>query len=246
MALIIDSIEGMDPAEAAHFVKTEDGKFALKPLEDNSHLKSALAKEREAAKAGKQWERLGKTPDEIAELLKEKEERDNADALKRGEFEKMTAAQKAKFDEEREGFRKDLSKRDKALEQRAIVADATQAYLNAGADPKSVHQLVALTRGHYKLEETDDNFVVRVIGQDGRPRIADANGTPMGIEHIAAEIKANVTEYGKFFLGSGATGGGSTPSGSSTNGKSMARSAFESLTPKAQMEFMKGAGTIKE
>ena len=89
LAAIVESIDSVPEAFRSEYTE-KDGKFHLnvEGLEDTGALKLTLQKERDARKALEKdvaaWKKLGKTPDEIAELTAAKE-REAEEAAKNAE-----------------------------------------------------------------------------------------------------------------------------------------------------------------
>ena len=96
LKLTVDSVEGLDDATKALY-QPKDGKFMLdvEGVEDTSALKGALQKERKAAETAskqvKRWEALGKSPEEIEELVAAQAKADEEKATKAGEWDKLRA-----------------------------------------------------------------------------------------------------------------------------------------------------------
>gem|GEM_PF-1621884 len=234
------------------FKQASDGMFEFEP-EDVTGLKSALEKEREANKKFapqiKAWEKLGKSPEEISALLerekdleRKKEELELQDALKKGEYQKVLDGEAKKREEMVSKFGEKESmwaQREKKLlgqiERDRIETDAIKNFLEVGADPKRVHQLLKLTRENFRLEEGENGFDVQVIGQDGRTRIADSKGTAMGLKEFAAEVKSKVDEYGVFFTGVNASGGGA-PNGKPTTPGTFTLTREQAKDPQAYQQ----------
>src|ERR1700751_2111090 len=96
LALNVDSLDAVNENLRPLYVE-KDGKFVLDVdgIEDTSALKGALQKERKEREAKerqiKAWEKLGKTPDDIAELLEAQQARDLSEAERKGEWDKLKA-----------------------------------------------------------------------------------------------------------------------------------------------------------
>ena len=94
LQLTVDTLDAV-PENLRSLYSEADGKFrlAVDGLEDTAGLKSALQKEREAArtaeKQSKAWMALGKTPEEIAALIDAQRKAEEDRALKGGEFDKL-------------------------------------------------------------------------------------------------------------------------------------------------------------
>lgn len=250
---ILDSLDGVDAAVQSLYTKAEDGKFYLDVEglpEQREALKRANA---EAAQRRKDLEKYKDIdPAKYAELVKEQddvkrkaEDLATQEALRKGDYQKVMDEEAKKreqllqkFSEKENSFAAREKKLLGQIERDRIESDAVKHFLEAGADPKRVHQLLKLTRENLKIEEGETGFDVRVVGPDGRPRLADATGALMGLKHFADEVKANVNEYGVFFTGTGASGGGAQPSKPGAGAKTMTRAQFDTLSPDAKSAFL--------
>lgn len=214
LKLIVDSIDTLPEAQRTLYAKTEDGKFRLDldGYEDPAGLKSALDKERKAARdavgLSKAWKELGKTPEEIQELI-EARKRDEADKLtKAGEWDKL----RAQMTEAHNGV---LSKRDeregkltKQIERHLVDAAATAALASAGGNAEL---LLPHVKARTKVIEDAGDFVVRVVDAGGNPRV-DGNGEFLSIKDLVSEMRQSDV-FAPGFKAPGTTGGGA-PNGS--------------------------------
>jgi len=118
----------------------------------------------------KPYEDLG-DPDELRQLRDEAQKKQQAEAIKRGEFEKTLQELAAKKDAE-------ISKRDSIIKEYKV----NTPLLSAAAQFKAVNaeQVKALLINQVRLNENGD---VEVIGQDGSVRYNDA-GEPVGVETL--------------------------------------------------------------
>jgi hypothetical protein len=205
---VIDKLE--DVAEELRGLYSEkDGKFHLDVdgIEDTGGLKRALQAERKARedldKKIKKWEALGKTDEEIAELIRKLDEDEHKDAEKKGEWEKLRAQMNEKH-------AKELAKRDEQI-------SALRGRLNAELVDAKATSAIAAQKGvpdlllphvqrHVKV---DENFNVLVVDAKGDPRV-NGKGEPLSISELVAEMKSTET-YGRAFEGTGHSGGGTPP-----------------------------------
>ena len=205
-----EGIKGLYEEKDGGYVLSIDG------LEDTSGLKSALEKERKARsdfeKLSKAFQGLGKTPEEIAELLKVQDEAEKGKLEQKGEWEKLK-------NQLLEGHKKAIETKDEevkkmrsALESYLVDAAATEAI----ASEKGIPQLLLPhVKGTVKVVEEEGKYHVRILGADGSPRV-NTKGEFLGIKDLVTEMKGNDV-FGRAFDGTG-TGGGGAPSGAFPGG----------------------------
>lgn len=244
LKLIVDTLDDVPEALRGEYVE-KDGKFHLgvDGLEDTGGLKTALQKERadRAAyeKQVKAWQGLGKTPDEIKELLAAQEKADEDKATRAGEWDKL----KAQMNE----------KHDAALRAKDETITAMRARLNAElVDAKAVAAIAAakgvpeLLLPHVQRHvKVDDEFNVQVVDGKGDPRVG-AKGEPLTIADLVAEMKASEV-FGRAFEGSGQSGSGTQPNsagGAGGNG-GVPKSWAEAKTDEEKAAFLKAKADKK-
>ena len=191
------------------FYEEKDGGYVLSidGLEDTNGLKSALEKERKARseyeKTVRQYQGLGKSPEEIAELVKAQEESEKNKLEQKGEWEKLKA-------QLLESHKKELAARDEAvqkmkgtLESYLVDAAATEAIAAAKGIPQL---LLPHVKSAVKVIEEDGKYQVRVVGPDGSPRM-NAKGEFLGIKDFVSEMRESEV-FSRAFEGTGTTGSG--------------------------------------
>jgi hypothetical protein len=245
LKIIVDKIEDVDEAARPLYVQREDGKFSL-PLEgyeDPEKLKKAINVEREAvAKATarakeldkkiKDYEKLGKSAEEIEELVKAQAAAEEERLNRAGEWTKLKDQMNAKHQEELKVRDAKVDAKDqeivamrKALERNLIDAQATAAI----AAHKGVPDLLLpFVQRHVKVVQDGDNYFVRVVDTKGDPRV-DGKGDPLTIDALVAEMKGTDI-LGRAFEGSGQSGSGMRPNagGGRPAGGPTKRSDFKS------------------
>ena len=209
LKLTVDTLDGVaEPIRALY--EPKDGKFALKVegIEDTSGLKSALQKEREAAKAAKEYQALGLSPAEIAELkaARDKAEEDKARAA--GDFDKIRGKMAEQHQSELAKLKAELEA-VQASEHRAVVTTGLMnALAEAGATNEGLDLLPAILRDRAKIEAADGKRVVKVLDADGVPMIGKG-GKDAGFADLADWA---VSKYPSLFKSKTMAGSG-TPSG---------------------------------
>jgi hypothetical protein len=232
LALSVDKLDSVPEALRALYTE-KDGKFRLdvEGIEDTTGLKSALDKERKDRSAFekqvKAWQGIGKTPDEIAELLREQEERTTHDAEKKGEWDKLRAQMNEKHEAALKAKDADIVKMRATLEKHLVDSQAVTEI----AKLKGVPELLL---PHVQRQvRVDDEFKVTVVDAKGDPRV-NGKGEPLSIADLIAEMRQHEV-FGRAFDGSGKSGSGTPPNGrtggTGNDKKEIKRSDFDALDP---------------
>lgn len=219
-----EGIKGLYEEKDGGYVLSIDG------LEDTNGLKSALEKERKARseyeKAVRKYEGLGKSPDEIAELVRLQEEAEKNKLEQKGEWDKLKA-------QLIENHKKELASRDEAvqkmketLESYLVDAAATEAIASARGIPQL---LLPHVKASVKVVEEDGKYLVRVVGKDGTPRM-NSKGEFIGIKDLVSEMRDSDI-FARAFEGTGASGGGFSPNQSAPRGGTFVLSRADAKDP---------------
>ena len=200
-----EGIRGLYEEKDGGYILSVDG------IEDTSGLKSALEKERKSRsdyeKLARSYRDLGKSPEEISELLKVQEEAEKTTLEKRGEWDKLKTQLLETHKKELEAERDKVQKMNVALESYLIDAQATEAIASEKGIPLL---LLPHIKNMVKAVEENGKYLVRVIGPDGVPRM-NGKGEYLTIKDAVSEMKKSDI-FARAFEGSGVTGGGSGPS----------------------------------
>ena len=222
LALTVDSLDNI-PESVRSFYEPDGDRFrlAVDGLEDPVGLKTALQKEREAArnfeKETKAWKQLGKTPEEIQTLIAAANKAEE-DRLKRnGEWSQLKAQMNEQTAREKAELQEKLSAKDKAIEKYLIDAQATAAISELKG---SARILLPHVKASVKVVEENGSFLTRVVDDSGNPRV-NAKGKYLTIKDLVSEMRQS-EDFGRAFDATGTTGGGATGSqrtGSPQKGK---------------------------
>lgn len=219
LKFVVDSLESVAEEHRALYVKDgEKFRLQLDGYEDPTGLKSALEKERKAArdadKQAKAWAALGKTPEEISDLLEAQQKVEEERATKSGEWDKLKQQMLEKHQVE-------IAKKDDAikamrghLERYLVDAAGTAAIAEAKGVPAL---LLPHVKSAVRVIEDNGEFVVRVVGADGNPRV-NGKGDFLSIADLVGEMRQSEV-YGRAFEPSGTSGGGANQSANGAAGK---------------------------
>ncbi len=214
LKLSVDKLDDVEENLRSLYVE-KDGKFSLAVdgIEDTSALKEALRKERkradDAEKQRKAWEKSGKTPDEIQELIEAQEQRALTEAERKGEWDKLRGQMNEKHAKDLQTKDETIGQMRKRLEAELIDAKAVAEVAAQGGNPKL---LLPHVRQHVKV---DEDFNVVVVDAKGVPRV-DGKGDPLTISALIAEMKA-ADDFGQAFKGSEHSGSGTRPNNGGGN-----------------------------
>lgn len=224
-------------------MKIENGNVVPETEEEKAALTAMVEKEKSGLIA-KRDELMGKLkgfeaykdidPEEYKKLKKQA-----ADA----EAEKLKIAGNWEAREKQllDAHKKELDARDAkiatlstSLEENVLKATAVQAI---AAEKGSSTLLMPHVRSRTKLDDSGNPVVV---DDQGNIRI-DAQGKPLTIPALIAEMKADVATFGRAFDGSGIGGAGSNPGqgGSANTGK------FDHLSPTERITAAREAGVTQ-
>lgn len=215
----LDSLDGLDEGLKSLYSKGDDGKFTLQ-LEDDpakatmQKLRQELAEKEKALKDREKAEADAKT-------AKERE-----DLERKGEYEKLSAVDKAAL---------------KAAEEKALILETK---IRNGARDRAAMEAIQAVKGIPKalLPHITPNLEVINDGDDYKVVVKVDPGKKL-VDYVAS-LKPEMP-WG--FEGSGASGGGAGQSGGTGNtGKKMSQTEFNQLKPSARAEFMASGGTLTE
>lgn len=229
--LVSDKLDAIPEAQRALYVE-RDGKFHLDVTgyEDPAGLKSALDKERIAArnfeKQSKAWAALGKTPEEISELLELQRKADEDKMNKAGEWDRLKAQMNDQHTVALTAERAKSEAKDKALAKHLVDAAAVSALAAAKGVPEL---LLPHIRNAVKVIEENGEYAVRVLDSSGSPRV-NGKGEFLSITDLVSEMRTSDV-FSRAFDASGVTGGGAAASAGSRTGPDLSKlSPTERLT----------------
>lgn len=215
----IDSLDGLDETQKAFYVE-KDGKYrlavdGLPEPEDTASLKSALQKERkaaaDAAKRAKQYEGLGLSAEEIAELVEARKKAEEDKAKNAGEWDKLKNQLNEKHQNELKQRDQSVASMKATLEKYLINSQAVSAIAAEKGIPEL---LLPHVQRFTRVVEQDGEYAVQIVDAKGDPRI-NAKGEPLTISDLIQEMKADVKVFGRAFEGSGQSGSGTQPNSGS-------------------------------
>jgi len=226
---IVDSLDSVPESLREDYVE-KDGKFVLKALEgyvpsdqveDVSGLKSALNKERDAAREAQrkirqiQEQYSGFDLDELKELREAQAKAEEDRQRKAGEWDSLKNQLVTKHNEDRSAWDKEKSDLLDAFGRQMKETAALQAISDNKGNTALLkpHVLAAL-----KIERDDNGmFVTRVVDDAGSARM-NGDGQYLSVSDYVKDLRDQETFAGAF-LGTGSSGGGTPPGAGEKGGK---------------------------
>jgi len=246
LKLILDSLEEADDAVKGLYVE-KDGKFHLDVtgIEDTSGLKSALQKEREAARQerqrAKELEDRFKDidPDRVRDMMAKLDKDGEASLIAAGKIDEVVSKRSEKLRAELMKQIEEATAKTEAEKARAnkfsqrvldnsIRAAAAKAGLHAGAIED------ALFRARTMFSLDDDGNAVQ-MDDGGRPVLGKDGKSPF----TPMEWLEGMKDTAPHWFPAGAAGGGATGNRDAGNGKTIKRAAFEAMPFEERMSVLK-------
>jgi len=232
LKMLVEKIDDVEEANRPLYVE-KDGKFRLDVdgYEDIAPLKAQLTRvNRENASrrvAVERFEKLGKTADELEEILAQFDEmREKIEAGHKPEDLDLIRKQAA------ETATKEAAKAIKKAQDEATTAaqerDAIRTQYERSATNTAVLAAITEHKGNLKLlehrvlhyvrpKQEDGRLRLRVVDDNGEERF-NSKGEPMTPSELVAEM-AQQDEFAGAFAGSGNSGGGTKPAASGSGSK---------------------------
>ncbi len=243
LALKVDKLDTVPEAQRGLYVE-KDGAFHLDVdgVPDVTGLKSALDSERAAnkehAKNLAAWKKLGKTPEEIAEMTAAAQTAAE-DALKKaGKHDEILAAKLAAAEKVRtESEAKLTGQRDSALglARAAVVGAAINTALTkAKATGEGLDLLGERLGKRVKLEFGDDGkHTISILDAAGGAMIGSAKDGTATYDDL---VKEATKIWPSLFEADGKGGSGARQPGTGGSGKTMSRADFAKLSAAEQKQ----------
>jgi hypothetical protein len=179
---------------------------------DVTPLKSAIEKERRAAseaeKRAKAYSALGKSPEEIQELLAAQQKADEERAAKAGEWDKLKEQMNQKHANDLKAKDDEVAKMRSSLEEYLVDADATRAIAEAKGVPAL---LLPHVKACVRVVEENGKYKPLVVDPKGDPRV-NGKGEYLTISDLVGEMRQSEI-FGRAFEGNGPGGSGTPPNG---------------------------------
>ena len=240
LAMTVDSLDAVPEAFRSEYTE-KDGKFhlAVEGAEDVSGLKKALESERAMNRTTKEaiasWKKIGKTPEEINELVAAKEAAETEAKKKAGDFDGILKQHQTTWEKEKAAL---TSERDAARNaaRDAVVNSALLAALTKGKallDVEGNSEFLTDRLGkRIKLEIENGKATHTIMTADGNAPMAGSGEN--GSATYDDLVKEAVKKYPSLFAATGSGGGGKSPGDAkagSGGDKTISRAEWDKLSP---------------
>lgn len=255
----VESLDSIPETLRDNYEQAEDGTYRLNFLkdyvpadkvEDVGGLKSALGKEREAAREAArklkamQEQFAGFDVEEYQALKDAQHKAEEERAKKAGEFDALKAQMMQKHQEELSKKDKEILRRTAALEKRLVDSEAVSALNDLKGN---VTLLLPHVKAHVKVVEDDaGQFVARVVDDAGNPRV-NGEGKFLTVRDLVSEMR-DLDAYAPGFANAVKSGGGTPPNGTGGEGAGGKKGGIPTdlrrskMTPRQKVDFVKEHG----
>lgn len=220
MDKILDSLDGVPEHFHQFYEKDEKqgGKFVLQdigPLKNAlTHAKNERAEARKKAEAAAAWEKLGKTPEEVAELLAAKTKEEEEAAKKAGNFDQVLEQHKSKWQKDLDAAAAERDTWRNQFVNAHVNNNLTQALVKGETTPEGAELLPNILKDRVSVEVKDGKVSTRITNPDGSPMIGNGENGMATFDDLVADAKK---KYPSLFKGSGQSGSGA-PGNTNGNG----------------------------
>ncbi len=232
LALVVDSLDSVPEAVRGEYA-AKDGKFHLTvdgldaayvPRDVHKRSNDEAAQRRHALSA---WEKLGKTPDEIAALVAA-QEADATDKLKKkGDFDAILKQHTDRWAGEKTGLETRANSAEAFAKSAIVETSVMGALTKAKVTPEGVDLLTERLGKRIVLEIADGKRKIQIMQPDGVTPMAGSGAD--GSATFDDLVKEAVKTYPSLFEGANGGGGGTPPKHAGGSGKTLTRKEFDSL-----------------
>lgn len=244
LPLSVDKLDDVPEAQRSLYIE-KDGKHVLDVtgMDDNSGLKTALQKERDAAKEAKRIAKemeeryAGIDPAKVREMMSKLDQDGEAALIAAGKIDEVIAKRTQKFQTETQrrideaiATAKASDGRAKKFEQRVLDNHIRQAATKAGLHQHAIEDALFRARSMFSLSEEGDAIQ---LGGDGAPVLGKDGKTPFSPQEWLESMKETAPHW---FPAGNSGGGGAGNKNTGGNGKDLSH-----LPPAARMAAARAA-----
>jgi microcompartment protein CcmL/EutN len=235
----LDTLDGVDEAQAGLYKETEGGGFVLQvegavSAADHAKLQQkAVDAAEEAARrrrANEKWQALGDSPDDVRAKL-------DAKAKPNEDHERLIAEINAKHADELGGVRKQLT---------SVMMDGARDKLKASLAEVKFHPEILddIAQTAMQRVQIDDAGSLKILSADGSKPLAGSGSD--GYATFGDLAKELAAAKPSFLVDAGKGGGGKPPAsnGGSPAAKTVTRTEFDAMSQLARRDFSTSGGKV--
>lgn len=223
---VLDNLDSVPEEYRGFYEQIADGDDKGKfRLQDITSLKNALNYERTEnktnkaiAKKVKDWEKIGKTPEEITELLNAMATAEEEEARKKGDHESILQQKTTAWNKEKDTLTGQVDKWRGAYQNVLVETNLSNELVKAGVTEEGLELLPGRLCARVSASLNDeDKVITRILAADGQtPMAGSGSDGSATFEDLVKEAKQ---KFPSLFKGSGGSGSGASPTGPAGAGK---------------------------
>lgn len=208
---IVDSLDSVDEDLRGFYVEKE-GKFHLEDVtalrNTMRHVKDELKTVKDKAKQVSAWEKLGKSPEEIQELLSKQAEEAERKAREAGDHEALLRQHQENWNKEKGTLTSAVDIWRKKYQDTELSHNLTSELVRAEATKEGIELLPNILKDRVQFDVEGDEVKMKILAADKKTVLA--GGGADGQATFADLVKEAKTKFPSLFKGTGQSGSGAS------------------------------------